>query len=259
LFYDRKFDCVPQDRGRQYPSKLGFESTHTRVLDLVPRGARVVDLGSGLGAVGAALKQQKQCRVFGCDTVKGPAVEAYDRFVIADLNDGLPDFGDEPVDYILALDVIEHLKSPEEFLDALRALAAKKRAQIILTTANVAFVLMRLSLLLGRFEYGKRGILDLTHTRLFTMHTLRRALITAGLESRRMEGVVVPIPLVFGDTRLSRILSAINRALVKVWPSLFGFQLLVVARARPTLATLLEAAEDSSKKKLAAMTVEEVN
>ena len=31
---------------------------------------------------------------------------------------------------------------------------------------------MRLSLMLGRFEYGKRGILDLTHTRLFTFATM---------------------------------------------------------------------------------------
>ena len=44
----------------------------------------------------------------------GPGVEL-DAFVLHDLNDGLPplNFGD--FDYVLLLDVIEHLASPEPF------------------------------------------------------------------------------------------------------------------------------------------------
>jgi len=70
----------------------------------------------------------------------------------------------ERFDYILALDVIEHLAAPQDFLDELRALAARMGAQVILTTANIGFIIMRLSLLLGRFEYGKRGILEASLT-----------------------------------------------------------------------------------------------
>ncbi|MBV8450611.1 MAG: glycosyltransferase family 2 protein, partial [Hyphomicrobiales bacterium] len=54
LFYDRRFDCAPPADGQRYPSKLDFASTHSRVVELVPEGARVLDLGSGIGAVGAA-------------------------------------------------------------------------------------------------------------------------------------------------------------------------------------------------------------
>ena len=61
LFYDRRFDCAPPEDGQRYPSKLDFESTHSRVIELVPEGARVLDLGSGMGAVGAALKQKAMC------------------------------------------------------------------------------------------------------------------------------------------------------------------------------------------------------
>jgi hypothetical protein len=132
----------------------------------------------------------------------------------------------------------------------LRALAARSGAQVILTTANIGFVLMRISLLLGRFEYGKRGILDITHTRLFTFSTLRRAMRAAGFEVYHSEGVVVPMSFIFGQSKLSKVAVAINRFLVRLRPTLFGFQILFVAKARPTLATLLEAAGTTASEKI---------
>jgi hypothetical protein len=132
----------------------------------------------------------------------------------------------------------------------LRALAARADAQVILTTANIGFIAMRISLLLGRFEYGKRGILDITHTRLFTFNTVRRAMRAAGFDIRRSEGVVVPIPFIFGVSTLSRIVLALNHALVRLRPTLFGFQILLVAKPGPTLATLLQAAKISADRKV---------
>src|SRR6478672_6270498 len=81
---------------------------------------------------------------------------------------------------------------------------ARACARVILTTANIGFIIMRLSLLLGRFEYGKRGILDITHARLFTFNTLRRAMRAAGFEIERSEGIVVPAPFIFGNSVVSR-------------------------------------------------------
>lgn len=251
LFYDRRFDCVPVESGFKYPSKLEFDSTHSRVVDLVSAGSRVLDLGSGAGAVGAALKERKGCWVIGCDAEPGALTDAYDRFFVADLNQGIPRFPEERFDYILALDVIEHLNRPEDFLDELRELAARTGATVVLSTANVAFLIVRLSLLFGRFEYGKRGILDITHTRLFTQRTLRRAMISAGFEIATSEGVVVPVQLALGPGRLASVLASINRALARLLPGVFGFQILVTAKARPTLETLLKAAVDSADEKKA--------
>ena len=249
LFYDRRFDCAPLQDGQRYPSKLDFESTHSRVIELVPAGARVLDLGSGMGAVGAALKT-KGCTVTGCDLERGALTGSFDQFFMADLNNGIPEMPGARFDYILALDVVEHLASPEDFLDQLRALAARSGAQVILTTANIGFIIMRMSLLFGRFEYGKRGILDITHTRLFTFNTMRRAMRAAGFEVQRSEGVVVPLPFIFGRSALSRIALAINHALVRLRPTLFGFQMLIVAKPRPNLATLLAAANVSADQKI---------
>ena len=103
--------------------------------------------------------------------------------------------------------------------------------------------------MLGRFEYGKRGILDLTHTRLFTFATMKRAMRAAGFEILGFEGIVVPLPLIFGDNGFSRMLLRFNRLLVKLWPAMFGFQILLRARARPNLATLLASAQQGAAKK----------
>jgi hypothetical protein len=250
LFYDRRFDCAPAQDGHRYPSKLDFESTHSRVIELVPEGARVLDLGSGMGAVGAALRQ-KRCVVVSCGIERGVLTGAFDNFFVADLNKGIPDLAGGRFDYILALDVIEHLAAPEDFLDQLRALAARAgNAQVILTTANVGFILTRMSLLFGRFEYGKRGILDITHTRLFTFNTLRRAMRAAGFEIERSEGIVVPMPFIFGRSVLSKAALVVNHTLVRLRPTLCGLEILLVAKARPTLATLLEAATGAADQKI---------
>jgi glycosyltransferase involved in cell wall biosynthesis len=248
LFYDRRFDCASHLDGENYPSKLEFDSSHSRVVELVREGAKVLDLASGMGGVGAALKK-KGCTVFGCDKQRGSLTHEFDQFFLADLDDGLPEFHGRSFDYILALDVIEHLRSPEDFLDQLRVLGARTSAQVILTTANISFIAMRLSLLIGRFEYGKRGILDITHTRLFTFNTLRRAMASAGFDIEKAEGVVVPIPFVFGNSALSRALMVFNRLLIRLSPKLFGFQMLIVARPRPTLENLLEGANASAERK----------
>jgi len=108
---------------------------------------------------------------------------------------------------------------------------------------------MRISLFLGRFEYGERGILDITHKRLFTFSTLRRSMRAAGFDIRRVEGVIVPIPFVLGQSALSKMLLVVNRWLTKIWPSLFGFQILMVASPRPTLAAILEAASRAANQK----------
>jgi glycosyltransferase involved in cell wall biosynthesis len=254
LFYDRRFDCAPTGGDVRYPSKLDFDSTHSRAYELVPAGSRVLDLGSGAGGVGLALKADKNCHVVGVDLAPSVTTAGYDKFITADLNNGVPDLGEQAFDYILMLDVIEHLNDPEKFLDELRLTAARwPGVTVILTTGNVGFILMRLSLLLGRFEYGKRGILDLTHTRLFTFATCTRALRSAGFEVTHSEGIVPPLPFVFGSSSsVGGALMAVARAAVRLRPTLFAFQCLLIARPLPTLDTLLASARKAAADRVAA-------
>ena len=69
-------------------------------------------------------------------------------------------------------DGVEHLSAPLRVMrDLNRHLAPG--AVIIVSVPNVAHLSVRLSLLVGRFQYGDRGILDRTHLSFFTRRTFR--------------------------------------------------------------------------------------
>src|SRR5207245_2013059 len=157
----------------------------------------------------------RQCLVTGVDAV--PAAYQLDAFHMHDLNTGLPNIPIQQYDFVLILDVIEHLTEPEAFLDGLkRALALSPSTEIIISTANVASLPTPLMLLFGQVNYGKRGILDLTHRRLFTFHSLRRAMEQAGFIVLETAGVPAPFPLAVGDNAFSRFLLAVNHILIKI-------------------------------------------
>ena len=84
-------------------------------------------------------------------------------------------------------------------------------------------LIIRLMLLLGESNYGKRGILDMTHTRLFTFSSLARLLEQRGFQVIRSRGIPAPIPLALGDSQLSRFLflMALNTACIRLLPKLF--------------------------------------
>src|SRR4030095_11413610 len=132
--------------------------------------------------------------------------------------------------------------------DRLRAMFDEpgKRPRLLISTGNVAFAPVRLQALLGNFNYGKRGILDLTHTRLYTFNSLRRLLEQCGFEIERMFGIPAPCPLALGLNRFSRLLVRLNAFGARLWPSLFAYQIFAVARPLPTARALLNTALVSS-------------
>ena len=75
---------------------------------------------------------------------------------------------------------------------------------MIITTGNIGFFVVRFGLLFGQFNYGKRGILDMDHTRLFTFRALRRALANSGYVVVEEKGIPAPFPLAIGDNLLAR-------------------------------------------------------
>jgi glycosyltransferase involved in cell wall biosynthesis len=237
IFYERKFDVATGQS--PYGPKLGFDSSHTFVIDRVPAGARVLDIGCASGFVSKALRS-KGCRVTGIDKTPAGDQPQLDRFIQHDLDDlRLPvDAGD--FDQILLLDIIEHLKSPEAFVESLRRTRTEGRpTRVLVTTGNIAFIVTRLMLMFGSFNYGAKGILDLTHSRLFTFETLRRLFVQAGYRIEEVRGIPAPFPLAIGDSRLSRFLLRINKLLIHVSKNLFSYQILMVVTPMPSVEWLL--------------------
>ncbi len=247
LFYDRKFDVAPPGSPHaHYEPKLEFESTHTLALERIPQGSRVLDVGCAAGHLSAALRA-RGCRITGIDAVIPEDASGLDDFRQFDLNAGPLPLDLRGFDVVLLLDVVEHLRSPERFVEQLLASAARNpELELIASTGNVAFVIVRLMLLLGQFNYGKRGILDLTHTRLFTFRTFRRLFEQSGYRVIEIRGVPAPYPLAVGNRTLGRFLLGLNRLLIRIAHSLFAFQIFAVVQAKPTLETLLERAHRAS-------------
>ena len=254
LVYDPKFDCRPSsEKATHYRTKLGYASTHSMALAAIPPGARVLDIGCGDGRLADALTE-RGCTVVGIDAVPPPRGVRLQSFHRHDLDELPLPVDVEDFDVVLLLDVVEHLKSPEAFLTRLRADAAENPDLVlIISTGNVGFALTRLLLLVGQFNYGKRGILDMTHTRLFTFPTLRRLLDGAGFEVLEMRGVPAPFPEAVGENRLGLGLLRANEALIRLRRSLFGYQSFAVARPRPTLPFLLRRATEASRQRVGAM------
>jgi glycosyltransferase involved in cell wall biosynthesis len=249
VFYDPRFDY--EAANAHYTPKFGYPSSHEFALVRVASGSTVLDVGCGPGYMSRRLLS-KQVRTISLDRYIDPAVREHSlRAIEVDVEDF--DFADStPVDTVLLLDVIEHLKSPEDFLGRLRNRYASDCPQIVITTGNVAFLPIRMALFMGQFNYGKRGILDLTHTRLFTFGSLRRLLTQSGYDVHEEVGLPAPFPMALGDNALSRLLLNINRLLIKVSKGLFAYQIATVVTARPTLNLLLRRAETAAAQKLKA-------
>jgi hypothetical protein len=195
----------------------------------------------------AAALKAKGCRIIGVDRYPPAAWADFDEFVQYDLDSRDFPHALDDVDVVLALDVIEHLRSPEAFLSSLHEASARAtRLKIVMSTGNIGFVIPRFMLLLGQFNYGKRGILDVTHTRLFTFRSLRRLLEESGFEVVSERGIPAPVPMVVRDDRIAGSLMRFNRLLIRLSRNLFSYQVLAIARPRPSLRTILEHARAHS-------------
>jgi 2-polyprenyl-3-methyl-5-hydroxy-6-metoxy-1,4-benzoquinol methylase len=143
-------------------------------------------------------------------------------------------------DNVLILDVIEHFFDAEGFLLKLRNHMKQFRApKIMISTPNIGFFLIRLNLLFGQFNYADRGILDITHKRLFTMKTFKKLLSETGYEIESIRGVGVPFQTL-DKNNLFKVFSRLSAIMARIYPSLFAFQFFAVIRPKPTTYQLIE-------------------
>jgi glycosyltransferase involved in cell wall biosynthesis len=237
ILYDRKYD-VDSAGNRRYGLKLGYASSHTAALDAIPDGSRVLDIGCGPGDFARELRK-KHCAVDGADQAPPAGPSPFGTFTLwrepEPLHVDLRQY-----DSVLLLDIVEHLQEPEQFLDALRRAARSRQPRFIVTTGNVTFCVVRFQALLGNFNYGRRGILDLTHTRLYTFRTLRLLFEQCGFRVERIAGIPAPFPLALGPGRLGRALVKINTFLIRLSRGLFSYQVFLIASPLPTVDALLD-------------------
>jgi 2-polyprenyl-3-methyl-5-hydroxy-6-metoxy-1,4-benzoquinol methylase len=214
---------------------------------------RILDVGTANGYLGAILKNSGHSLV-GVEQDLAAAEQArphYDAFHVVDIESFEFPYREE-FDFILFADVLEHARDPIRVLrQALPTL--KRTGELIISLPNVANIVIRLSLLMGRFDYCERGILDRTHLRFFTLSALRKMIQEASCRILEVAPTPLPVQLVFpiSEGRIFDPFHEMHYLLVKSWKTLFAYQFVV--RAVPEIAPrgsageVMGEADDTSK------------
>jgi len=125
------------------------------IANLVPLGARVLDLGCGDGRMLEYLQTHRKCTGYGVEFSAPNVVKCIQRKVNVlqlNLENGLSLFKDQTFDIVLQLDALQHLRSTEAIL-----MEATRVGRIcIVSFPNFAHWPNRLSILLGRMPVTKR-------------------------------------------------------------------------------------------------------
>lgn len=247
IFYDPKFD-IPS-RARKYTIKSAPTSLHWHIRNLdLPPGSELLDFGGGDGSAVSLAHAERGVSV----TVMDQFIEVADevgnraashaniRRVSANLDS---EFATNTqtckFDTVFALDVLEHLDSPERTAKEIFT-AMKPGGKFYASTGNIAFVVIRLIHVIGHFNYGRRGILDLTHKRLFTVSSFRRLLRNAGFKIDSLQCFGPPIADL-SDSRwgVLGILDTVAAKLAHMWKGMFGYQILIEATRPDSVETLM--------------------
>ncbi len=229
-----------------------FEA-HMLVYEKIRSGSKVLDVGCATGYFANKLKE-KDCKVWGIEKDKDAAREAgkyCEEVVIRDIEEltnsstirgvmashtqpatsevSLPPllFQKNFFDYILLLDVLEHLREPEKIIRLFKPYL-KKDGKIIISVPNIAHVSIRLKLLMGKFDYEKVGIMDETHLRFFTQKTIEEFIKQAGMQIVELDHSVDfgQFPLI---GRIARKLpKRLQHKITKLFPNLLAVQIIAV-------------------------------
>ncbi len=209
------------------PQKLSIYNIDRQAVENVPPQSLVLDVGCATGFMGSYLKQHKSNRVYGLD-IRPEEIKIAKRYLeevikgdIVDtkvINEILEKTRHKKFDVILATSVIEHVTDTKQAIRNMINIL-KPGGLLIITTPNIAHWSTRFSLLFGKFDYTDYGILDHTHLHLFTAETFRKLITNEGLKIEKFaidaEGGGYP--------RLSLMLA-------KLFPNLFAYQMLIVAK-----------------------------
>ena len=166
---------------------LAYESVNLSVWRATRhlRGARILDVGCGTGALAHRLTQLGN-HVEGVTHSSAEAAIARDRMeavhlVDLDAPERLFDIIDlSSFDAVILAGVLEHLQDPVRVLRTLGP-ALDRGVPVYVSLPNIACWYIRLGLLAGRFQPRDDGILDRTHLHHYTLSTAREMLAEAGL------------------------------------------------------------------------------
>lgn len=176
----------------QYDFDPADDSTAARLCRLVGHDKKVLELGCAAGSMTQVLKDHYGCAVTAIeyDAAAAEVARPYcEALYVADLSKTpASSLTQQQFDVVLMADVLEHLyESQQQLADVLQLV--RPGGQLVISVPNIAHNGILAQLWCGQFNYTETGILDHTHVRFFTPHSLRALLETAGLRITHSETV----------------------------------------------------------------------
>lgn len=207
---------------------------HTWIINNIKPSARVLELGCADGFFSRFLRDSFDCRVTGVEIDPKAAAEARkvcERILNIDLdsNQLAEKLAGETFDFIIGVEVLEHLKNPSNVLkQASRLLAPEGR--LYLSAPNVAHASLALELLDGNWDPRPSGLLDRTHLRFFTLKSFLDLLNECGLAVLSLHRIVIEPEDTEFETVYKMYPREITAYLEKVNPEYRTYQFAVEAR-----------------------------
>jgi 2-polyprenyl-3-methyl-5-hydroxy-6-metoxy-1,4-benzoquinol methylase len=163
--------------------KANINSSWYKIYHLILKNSKVLDIGSSSGNFGEVLIKEKGCEVDSIEMDEADAKLAAKKlgkvWVLNVETDSLGKIPHGYYDYIYFGDVIEHLVTPSETLKRVRPLLNKEGA-VLFSIPNMAHLMVRLELLVGKFDHTETGLLDKTHLHFYTQKEVLRVFEEAG-------------------------------------------------------------------------------
>jgi glycosyltransferase involved in cell wall biosynthesis len=248
LLYSRNYDFGLFET-ENYKFKKSPYSLHQYVLKNDFNGESVtVELGANSGILSSHIA--KRVKEHWAVDIFTPGLAGNSKALALDLDNSFSNIlPQRHFDCCLALDVIEHLNNPEQFLvDTFNIL--KVGAKLYISTANIAYLPMRFLLGIGQFNYGKRGILDKTHKRLFNVITLKRLLRSYGFKIDNIIGFGPPLTDLLSNSKIMRLIEKVHAFLSRLYPPLFAYNFLVIATRIDSISDIFERTIQSEQNKV---------
>jgi glycosyltransferase involved in cell wall biosynthesis len=217
-----------------YPLKLYPFSSHKTVIDMLnaKENQRILDIGCGDGLFAEHINNKNYKAGVDFVPVSENIKKNFDKYYQYDLNEGLPDelINESKFDYILMLDILEHLQNFDKIIERSKKVL-KENGKIIISLPNIANIYVRLNLLIGRFPYKDKGILDRTHLRFFTLGAIKKLVNKHLLNIVKIK--VTPIPIIevlpaFMKNNVGRVLNVILFIKAVIWKRLMGYQFIFI-------------------------------
>ncbi|MFC1631957.1 class I SAM-dependent methyltransferase [Candidatus Omnitrophota bacterium] len=202
-----------------------YRDSRPDIFNLVPKESKtVLDIGCGEAELGAQLKAR------GCEYVAGIELNRkvaeiartkLDLVLEADVEKLKFPFKDGYFDCIVLGDILEHLIEPWGLLTKLAGYLSDQGC-IVCSIPNIRHYSIIVNLILGRWQYQQRGLLDSTHLRFFTLGSIKEMVHQAGYDIIHLQRKILA----------RRSMRFLNRLLLNSLQDFITFHYLIVLKKK---------------------------